>query len=71
MAEQSVYYFGRLNIIAEYDNKRVFLLRGLRSKEALEKRNLAWDFLDIGETTNEDFGPFIYGFLVNWTLAIN
>lgn len=59
------YYFGRLNILANYDDKRKFLLKALKTKKKLEHRNSNWGFFEIKELQSE-FGDFIHGFLVKY-----
>lgn len=65
------YYFSRFNIIAIYENKKDFLLRGLTTSETIHKRSHTWGFFDI-ETVldlpvNQDFSKdFISGYLVKY-----
>jgi hypothetical protein len=68
MADQPIYLFGRLNLVAAYENyeaKRTLLLRGLHSKAEVEVRGVLWSFLDVGETTADD-ERFAYGYLVKY-----
>jgi hypothetical protein len=59
------YYFGRLNLIATFKDKREFILRGLRTDKFIERRNFIWGFFDIKEIkTNQ--GLFIHGYLVKY-----
>jgi hypothetical protein len=65
MPEQVNYYFGRLNLIASYEDKSQFLLRGLQSARWVEHRNMIWDFLEIGKIQTEN-GLFLHGYLVKY-----
>jgi hypothetical protein len=68
MAEQSTYFFGRLNLITAYDDyeeKHRLLLRGLRSKKEMEVRSVLWSFLEVGETTTDE-EQFAYGHLAKY-----
>lgn len=65
MPEQATYYFGRLNLIAPYEDKRKLLLSGLRSDKIIERRKMMWDFLDVGELGSEN-GAFLHGYLVKY-----
>ena len=59
------YYFGRFNLIATYQNKKEFLLRGLQTKKYIPHRNHLWGFVEITEIkTNQ--GLFIHGYLVKY-----
>jgi hypothetical protein len=59
------YFFGRLNLIAVFDNKREFLLTGLRGKSIIHIRNSGWGFFEINEI--EDRGDnWLYGYLVKY-----
>jgi hypothetical protein len=57
------YYFGRLNLIAQYQNKRDFLLSGLRTRKTIEAYRHAWGFFDISEIGSGQ-NQFITGLLV-------
>lgn len=59
------YYFGRLNLIATYQDKREFLLRGLRTDKFVQHRNHVWGFFDIKELQSNQ-GFFIHGYLVKY-----
>jgi len=66
MPESKVnYYFGRLNILASYKDKRKFILEGLRTKKIIEKRKFLWGFFDIQEIESE-IGTIFYGNLVKY-----
>lgn len=59
------YFFGRLNLIAKYEDKREFILRGLRTDKFIKRRNFIWGFFDIKEIkTNQSL--FIHGYLVKY-----
>lgn len=49
------YYFGRLNIIANYDNKSDFILNALKSPKIFQHRQSAWGFFDIQTHDNTDY----------------
>lgn len=59
------YYFGRLNLIANYTDKREFILVGLRSPKFVEHRGYKWGFFEASELQTE-FGPFLHGYLVKY-----
>lgn len=59
------YYFGRLNLIANYSDKREFLLRGLRTSKFVVHKKHNWGFFEASEIQTE-FGPFLHGFLVKY-----
>lgn len=59
------YYFGRLNLIATYNDKREFLLKGLRTDKLIERRNFVWGFFDIKEIESPQ-GLYIHGYLVKY-----
>jgi len=59
------YYFGRLNLIAVFDNKREFLLKALKTNKILQYRGYNWGFFDIVELESE-FGNFFHGYLVKY-----
>jgi hypothetical protein len=66
MTERSVrYYFGRFNLIANFEDKRDFILKGLQVHKFIEFRGYNWGFFEIIEL-NSEFGPFIHGFLVKY-----
>lgn len=65
MADQATYYFGRLNLMATYDDRRLFLMKGLHSREPSEVRRIRWAFFDVGEISGSD-GVFAYGFLAKY-----
>ncbi len=59
------YYFGRLNVLGNYKNKREFLLKGLQTGLLIEHRQYNWGFFDVSEL-NTEFGGFIHGYLVKY-----
>lgn len=65
MPELSTFYFGRLNLIATYSDKREFLIRSLRSNTSVEQRRIIWDFFDIQEISSET-GTYLYGYLAKY-----
>jgi len=68
MGERVVrYFFGRLNLIGSFTDKRSFVLRGLESRKVFEYRGYNWGFFEINEIKNE-MGDFIHGFLVKYKL---
>lgn len=63
------YYFGRLNLIATFKDKKKFLLTGLTKSLILEKRKGSnWGFFDVSELQSER-GSFLHGFLVKYKSA--
>ncbi len=63
------YYFGRLNLIATFKDKKKFLLDGLTKQLILEKRRGSnWGFFDVSEMQTQR-GPFLHGFLVKYKPA--
>ena len=65
MADQATYYFGRLNLMASYDDRSPFLMQGLHAREPVEVRKIRWAFFDVGEISGND-GVFAYGFLAKY-----
>lgn len=62
----SLYYIGRLNLISAYrDDKKTFLLRGLRSSVALPVKTYAYGFFKV-EEVQYDIEDYISGFLVKY-----
>jgi len=59
------YYFGRVNILAQYEDKYDFILVGLRQNNILLRSNHLWGFFDI-EPLEVDEGLFIHGYLVKY-----
>lgn len=59
------YYFGRLNLVATYPDKREFLLKGLRTSKFVEHRGYKWGFFEASELQTE-FGAFLHGYLVKY-----
>lgn len=41
------YHFGRLNLIAVYDNKKDYLEKGLKTQKVINDRNQRWGFFDV------------------------
>ncbi|MGK9477904.1 hypothetical protein [Melioribacter sp. OK-6-Me] len=64
------YYFGRLNLIAHYENKREFLLKALKSNIIWKHKDTNWGFFDIEEIDSEH-GSFIHGYLVKYSPNYN
>lgn len=66
MSDRNIkYYFGRLNLIAVFNDKKEFLLRALKTKKFLQHRDFNWGFFDIIEI-NSDLGDFLHGYLVKY-----
>jgi len=59
------YYFGRLNLIAVFDDKREFLFKALKTNRVLQYRGYNWGFFDIVELESE-LGNLFHGFLVKY-----
>lgn len=59
------YYFGRFNLIAVYDNKREFVLRGLQGGNNVQARGSVWGFFEVEEIADEG-EAYIYGYLVKY-----
>lgn len=59
------YYFGRLNIIASYDSKREFLMKGFKAGIELEIRSFQWGYYNISEM-NVRNGTIITGYFVKY-----
>lgn len=58
----SRFLFARLNLIAEYDDKRTFLLKGLQHRRTRKVRNNLWGFFDVEVVpTHRDYAT---GYLV-------
>lgn len=60
------FYFGRLNIIAHYDDKRIYILHGLRAGVSIQDRGNSWSFAEVTELSN-DLGNFVHGYLVKFS----
>jgi len=60
-----IYYFGRLNLIASYDDKNKFLLNSLKRQIEICKRDYEWGFFNV---KNIEFCeiPFLAGYLVKY-----
>ena len=63
------YYFGRLNVIASFINKRGFILKGLSTSELLELRGFKWGFFDI-EPISDSTGEYFTGYLAKYKPTI-
>lgn len=59
------YYFGRLNLIAVFDDKREFLFKALKTNRVQQYRGYNWGFFDIVELESE-LGNFFHGYLVKY-----
>ncbi len=59
------YYFGRLNIIASYSDKYIFLSTSLNYKEELDIRNFKWGFFNI-EEFSDTTGNYFTGYLAKY-----
>jgi hypothetical protein len=59
------YYFGRLNVISSYSDKKSFLIDLMRPGVFLENRGNRWTFTDIEEFKDND-ETYIHGFLVKY-----
>lgn len=66
MPDNVIYHFGRLNILTAYsDDKRSFLLKGLRPATDAVGDDLKWLVSGVEEVSTEE-GAFIYGTLVKY-----
>lgn len=60
------YYFGRLNLMAQYEtDKEEFIINGLTKGVEINIRDYKWGFYDI-EKIKSDIGIFISGYLVKY-----
>src|SRR5258708_4185795 len=59
------YYFGRLNLIAQRQDKEKLLLEGVQGEQITIHRGLSWGFFDVSTVTT-DLGTFICGFLARF-----
>jgi hypothetical protein len=59
------YVFGRLNLIAAYQDKKEFLFKGLRTDNVIQARGFGWGFAESGELHSEQ-GLFLTGLLVKY-----
>jgi hypothetical protein len=57
----SRFLFARLNILAEYEDKRAFLLKGLTGHQTRKVRSHLWAFFEVEEMT--DFPEYLTGYL--------
>ena len=53
LTRSQIYYFGRLNFIAAYQNKKEFLFKGLSTEEPLKIYDFNWGFFDIVEFSDD------------------
>jgi hypothetical protein len=60
-----LYYFGRLTITASYEDKRTYILQGLRPNTTRAARGHIWQFVQIEELSNE-VGQWVHGFLAKY-----
>lgn len=66
MAGKAVrYYFGRLNLIAQRQDKQRLLSEGIQGEQIVFHRGLNWGFFDIA-TVNTELGDFISGVLARF-----
>jgi len=66
LSREITYYFGRLNLIAHYEDKKEFLLRALKTTKIWEYKDTNWGFFDISEIDSK-LGTFIHGYLVKYS----
>lgn len=71
MNRKHKYYFGRLNFIANIEDKISFLLKGLNSSSTIEKRENTYGFFDVKEYTHHIHGNIIEGYLVKYEKKSN
>ncbi|MCC6317344.1 MAG: hypothetical protein IT361_06580 [Gemmatimonadaceae bacterium] len=57
----SRFLFARLNLIAEYDDKRAFVLKGLSGHQTRKVRSHLWGFFEVEELP--DFPDYVTGYL--------
>lgn len=60
-----IYYFGRLNLIAVFQNKKTFLHKGLNTKEYLTIRDFIWGLFDVEEFSDQS-GDYFTGYLAKY-----
>jgi hypothetical protein len=60
------YVFGRLNVIATYDNKHDFLLKGLHTGKVINVRDFGWGLAEISQLKDAQYGSFLTGLLVKY-----
>ena len=65
MAYYSKYYYGRLNILTQFEDKFDFVLKGLDNTTMYKKRNFNYGFFEVDYFENE-FGLFFHGSLVKY-----
>lgn len=66
MSRRSIkYYYGRINIIANYSNKLKYLLQGLSKGNVIFNSRHKWSFFEI-ESFSTDGLNIIHGFLVKY-----
>lgn len=59
------YLFGRLNLVAHYDDKRTYLISLMESRKYLHKRGFEWGIFDV-EALVADGQAFIFGHLCKY-----
>jgi len=66
MARRRVrYYFGRFNLMAQYERKEIFVAEGLRTPTVVRKRGQNWQFLKV-ESAVSELGEFLTGYLAKY-----
>lgn len=65
MIGEMMVLFGRLNLIAHYDDKGEYLLNSLQADKQINKREFDWGFFDITEFKYED-QKYIAGNLIKY-----
>lgn len=59
------YFFGRLNLIAYYENKHTFLMNSMSKDIEISKREFDWGFFNISQIEVENV-LFITGYIVKY-----
>ncbi|NQU28952.1 MAG: hypothetical protein HQ528_11735 [Candidatus Marinimicrobia bacterium] len=59
------YHFGRINILAERENKEEFLWSSLIPEKEIKRHGFCWNFFEI-EREDSGLGLFYYGYLVKF-----
>jgi hypothetical protein len=65
LTRPQIYYFGRLNFIATYQDKKEFLFKGLSTEEPLRIYDFNWGFFDI-EDFSDDSEEYFTGYLAKY-----
>jgi len=66
MARRRVrYYFGRFNLMAQYERKEIFVAEGLRTPTVVRKRGQNWQFLKV-ESAVSELGELLTGYLAKY-----